>query len=117
MHPKRIAVLEDRARSLRVCLTPSEQTLWRCLRQKPFGIAFKKQVRVGGFIADFLAPRPRVIVEVDGPSHRGRERADERRDRKLRRLGYRVLRLDAELVLRDLPAALARICQTLRESP
>jgi very-short-patch-repair endonuclease len=36
-----------------------------------------------------------------------------RRWRQLRRLGYRVLRLDAELVMRELPAALARVRDAL----
>ncbi|HEY6722925.1 MAG TPA: DUF559 domain-containing protein [Polyangiaceae bacterium] len=34
-----------------------------------------------------------------GGSHRGRVKADARRDRVLARLGYRVLRLPAQLVL------------------
>jgi very-short-patch-repair endonuclease len=37
--------------------------------------------------------------------------ADARRERKLVRLGYRVLRFDAELVVRDLPEAVTRICK------
>jgi very-short-patch-repair endonuclease len=35
--------------------------------------------------------------------------ADARRDRKLVRLGYRVLRLNAELVRRDVQAAVAQV--------
>jgi len=40
-----------------------------------------------------------------------------RRDRKFRRAGYRVLRLPAELVLGDLPGAVARVQQALAEKP
>ncbi len=64
---------------------------------------------VDRFILDFLAPSIKLAVEVDGASHSRRVAADVRRDRVLRRLGYRVLRLDAELVRSNLPAALARI--------
>jgi very-short-patch-repair endonuclease len=46
---------------------------------------------------------------VDGSSHAGRRRADERRDRELARLGWRLIRLPSELVLRRLPLAVARI--------
>jgi len=42
---------------------------------------------------------------VDGGYHSERVRADARRDRALSRAGYRVLRLPAELVMRDLAAA------------
>jgi len=50
-----------------------------------------------------------LVVEVEGGYHARRRSADASRDRKLRRLGYRVIRLDAELVLRDLSAAVALI--------
>ena len=63
----------------------------------------------GRFIADFVAPAARLAVEVDGEYHARRKRADAARDRKLTRLGYRVVRIDAELVLRDLEAAVTLI--------
>ena len=59
------------------------------------------------------APRAKLIV-VDGSAHRVRQSADVRRDRKLARLGYRVLRLEADLVLRHMPLALQRIREVLR---
>jgi very-short-patch-repair endonuclease len=57
----------------------------------------------------------RLVVEVDGASHTLRRGHDARRDRQLARRGYRVLRLAAELVLRELPLALARIREVLGE--
>jgi very-short-patch-repair endonuclease len=66
-------------------------------------------VPVGGFIADFCAPAAKLIVEVDGEWHARRCAADARRDRKLARLGYRVVRVEAKLVLRDVAAAVARV--------
>ena len=45
------------------------------------------------------------VVEVNGGYHRQRATADARRTQVLERLGYRVLRLDAELVSRQLPLA------------
>jgi very-short-patch-repair endonuclease len=64
-------------------------------------------------VADFLAPQARLIVEVDGLCHRRRASADARRDAKLARLGYRVLRLDAALVMQQLPVAVQLIRQAL----
>ena len=58
-------------------------------------------------IADFLAPSVKLIVEVDGGYHAGRLVADARRDEKLRRAGYRVVRVPAELVLRAPDEAVA----------
>ena len=57
----------------------------------------------------------RLIVEVDGGYHARRVSADARRDRKLERGGYRVLRLEAELVMRGIPAAALAVRRALSE--
>jgi very-short-patch-repair endonuclease len=94
--------------------TPSEHLLWRAVRGRRLGVSFRRQVPVGKFIVDFLAPKARLAVEVDGGYHARRVKADARRDEALRRLGYRVLRLEGELVMRNLPGALERIAAALR---
>jgi very-short-patch-repair endonuclease len=94
--------------------SPSEALLWRALSAKKLGVAFRRQVPVGKFIADLLAPEARLIVEVDGGYHSRRRSADARRDDKLRRWGYHVLRVEADLVIRDLPLVLARIAAELQ---
>ncbi len=93
---------------MRFSPTSSEAALWRAISGRKLGVQFRRQVVVGRFIADFAAPSARLIVEVDGGSHRGRARLDARRDRVLARFGWRVLRLDAELVVRDVAEALLR---------
>ena len=100
------------SRSLADTTTP-EARLWRALRSSRLGVAFRRQVPLLGFIADFYAPSARLIVEADGGYHAGRLSADERRDRKLARAGYRVVRLPAELVTRDLPAAVLAVRRAL----
>jgi very-short-patch-repair endonuclease len=70
-------------------------------------------VVLGNAIVDFFAPALRLVVEVDGAHHRLRRTADTRRDRNLRRLGCEVLRIDAQLVLGQLPRALALIREAL----
>jgi very-short-patch-repair endonuclease len=61
------------------------------------------------FIADFFAPAIGLIVEVDGAIHARKRSSDARRDLKLHRAGFRVVRVSAELVLSNLPAAVAQI--------
>jgi very-short-patch-repair endonuclease len=63
----------------------------------------------GRFIADFYAAEVRLVVEVDGGYHARRSDADARRDRALEKLGYRVLRLGDEFVMRDLAAAVEQV--------
>jgi very-short-patch-repair endonuclease len=62
---------------------------------------------------DFVAPKAKLVVEVDGPCHAARARADARRDRALGRLGYRVLRLPAALVRERLAEAVALVAAAL----
>jgi very-short-patch-repair endonuclease len=110
------SLLAARARAMRFAPSPSEELLWRALSGKKLGVAFRRQVPIQRFIADFLAPSARLVVEVDGPYHAQRRSVDRRRDEKLRRWGYRVLRLEADLVLRDLPAAVALVAAELTAS-
>jgi very-short-patch-repair endonuclease len=94
---------------MRSALTPSEARLFQAIRAKKLGVTFRRQVVLGRFIADFVAPAVDLIVEVDGGHHARRSAADARRDRALARMGYRVLRLPAELVESQLGEALARV--------
>ena len=102
-------VLESRARCMRRNPTPSEYVLWQAIRGGRLGVAFRRQVVIGRYIVDFLAPRERLVVEVDGGYHAERVGADHRRQCWLERSGYRVVRVSAEMVLRDTPAAVAII--------
>ncbi len=108
--------LAAHAAQMRAVPTRSEQLLWQRLRGGQLGVAFRRQVCIGGrFIADFVAPKARLVVEVDGAYHAQRHTADARRDRLLGGMGYRVLHLEAELVEHDLGIALAAVRQALAE--
>ncbi len=107
--PRRAQLLACRAKLLRARATESEPLLWEAIRHRRFGLEVRRQVPIGRFVADFLVPEARFVVEVDGAWHAGRAQADACRDRALRRAGYRVLRLEAQLVERDVQAAVERI--------
>jgi imidazole glycerol-phosphate synthase subunit HisF len=112
------AVLTQRAQFLRHNLTENERILWQQLSGKQLGVAFKRQVPIGGkYIADFVAPGAMLIVEVDDRSHELRRTADARRDRKLAQLGYRVLRIPAEVVRRNVEEAVGYIVVALEVVP
>ena len=117
-HPQnsaRSALLEERARVMRAAPTLSEALLRHHLSARRLGVAFRRQVVLGQYIVDFLAPSCRLVVEVDGAYHARRCRAETRRDARLEVLGYRVLHLDVDLVMRELTVALERIRAALRE--
>ncbi len=99
------------ARSMREQPTTSERLLWAQLSGGKLGVWFRRQVVIGTSIVDFLAPARKLVVEVDGAYHGDarRRRSDARRDRRLERAGYRVLRVSAELVLTSLAEAVGLI--------
>jgi very-short-patch-repair endonuclease len=72
-------------------------------------------VLLGSCIVDFYCPAANLVVEVDGAYHAepARKRADARRDRRLVKAGYRVVRVAAELVLADGEAALRLVGEAL----
>jgi very-short-patch-repair endonuclease len=106
----RSALLVSRARRMLHAPTPLEEALWEALRGGALGVAFKRQMPLGKrYIVDFFAPSVGLVVEVDGGVHRGSCAADRRRNETLRRLGYRVVRVQAALVLHDVEAAFAAV--------
>jgi very-short-patch-repair endonuclease len=98
---------------MRASLTHSEQRLWQAIRSRQLGVGFRRQFVIGNFIADFCAPAARLVLEIDGGYHVGRAAADARRDRVIQALGFRVLRIPAERVERELSSVLEQIRQAL----
>ena len=97
------------ARRMRNEPTSSERLLWDQLSGGRLGVSFRRQVVVGASIVDFLAPARRLVVEVDGGYHATRQRSDARRDKRLERAGYRVLRLPAAVVVSNVAEAVRLI--------
>lgn len=102
-------VIALRAQQHRAAPTESERVLWSHIKACQLGVWFRRQVPIGNLIVDFLAPSVGLVVEVDGNCHRTRRHADTRRDVKLARMGYRVLRLESNLVLCRTEAAMDRL--------
>ncbi|HEY5961171.1 MAG TPA: DUF559 domain-containing protein [Polyangiaceae bacterium] len=71
------ALLGERTHFMRHHQSETESMLWRQLSGKKLGVAFRRQVPAGGkYIADFLAPTVRLIVEVDDRTHELKHKAD-----------------------------------------
>jgi very-short-patch-repair endonuclease len=80
-----------RAKAMRAAPTDAERHLWQILRGKRLsGYKFKRQQRIGTFIADFVCFGGRLIIEADGGQHS--QDADGRRDAYLAGQGFRILR-------------------------
>ena len=105
--------LRGYARRMREHPTAAEALLWQCLTEHELGGHFRRQHPLCGYIADFYAKRERLVVEVDGSSHAGREEYDGRRDRRMRGAKIRVVRFTNEVVLRDPDAVVGEISRLL----
>ena len=102
--------LNEREAIMRCTPTTSEEVLFHALRGRRLGVSFRRQVPLlGRFIVDLLAPKVKLVVEIDGLYHGARERLDERRDWALVSAGYHVLRLEVADVMADVEAVVARI--------
>lgn len=108
--------LRGHAAEMRSRHNPAEVELWQLLRAGQQGAWFRRQVvLLSSCIVDFYCPAARVVVEVDGGYHvePARKRADARRDRRLVKAGYRVVRVPADLVLADREAAVRLVGEAL----
>jgi very-short-patch-repair endonuclease len=102
------------ARKLRKRMTEAEMHLWNALRDRGCaGVKFRRQVPLGGFIADFCSLRPKLVIEVDGHIHDRQIEYDMERSRYLEERGFAVMRLSNGKVLRDLPGTLKLIVKAV----
>ena len=84
----------ERARELRQTQTPYEAKLWKLLRNRQLdGTKFRRQVPIGPYFADFACIKEKLIIELDGNSHDGREEHDYERDAFLHNDGWRTIRI------------------------
>ncbi len=92
--------------------------MWQALRNRQLdGEKFVRQEPIGPFIADFVCRRAQVVIEIDGPTHEGREANDARRTGWLVSQGYHVMRFSNEDVLGDLSPVIDAIRSALAEFP
>ena len=81
------------ARKLRKDMTLAEILLWKELKgKKVLGYDFHRQKPIDEYVVDFYCPRLKLILEIDGDSHDGKEESDKIRQEKLESLGLTVLR-------------------------
>ncbi|MBB5986324.1 endonuclease domain-containing protein [Sphingobium lignivorans] len=89
---KRHEITRDRAKTLRSDMTAPERALWSVQRAGQLGVKFQRQVVLAPYVADFAARSLKLVIEIDGETHAGREQADAERTAALEARGFRVLR-------------------------
>ncbi|MBK7578932.1 MAG: DUF559 domain-containing protein [Myxococcales bacterium] len=113
-HPRSSPLIIARAREMRSAMTETEEILWHELSGGRLGVAFRRQVPIGRYVADFAALSVKLVVEVDGGYHSLRGAADARRDRDLARWGFRVLHVGADEVRAEVDRVVDRARRVLQ---
>jgi very-short-patch-repair endonuclease len=103
------------ARRFRQAPTVAEAAAGQIFRDRAvFGLKFRRQQLIAGFIVDFYCPAQRLVLVLDGGVHDDPDRRERDRVRTeaLRQLSIRVLRVPNhdvhEQALRDLLEPFAR---------
>ncbi|HKY80970.1 MAG TPA: endonuclease domain-containing protein [Sphingobium sp.] len=111
----RLADLAGFAREMRCEPTEPEKRLWSKLsRSQLGGHKFRRQSVIGPFIADFLCPQKALIVEVDGDTHR--VGSDKARDEALNAMGYSIIRIANQDVMRNIEGVCVAILGALEQA-
>jgi very-short-patch-repair endonuclease len=111
--------LKELARKLRNNSTKAEIKLWRHLRNKQMmGLDFQRQKPLGNFIADFFCPEVRLVVEIDGYTHRFEDtiNKDKAKNEYFRSQSIEVIRFTDDEVFNDIQTVIKTIKQNIEQS-
>ena len=99
------------ARKLRRSMGPPEVLLWSQIRGSKLGFKVRRQHPIGPYVADFFVRAANLVIEIDGLPHDFGDRParDAVRDKYLADRGYRILRIVAGDVMKNLEGALQYI--------
>ena len=75
--------LKQLARNLRNNSSISEIRFWNQVKGKQMkGYQFLRQKPIGNYIVDFFCSKLHLVIEIDGESHLGQEKADMKKQPK-----------------------------------
>ncbi len=107
---KRTVFAQKLARRLRKQPTDAERRLWYFLHKKQLdGLRFKRQEAIGNYVADFVCPALKLVIEVDGGQHGIAVERDAARTAWLEAQGYSVIRFWNNEVMDNIEGVLTEI--------
>lgn len=85
-------------------MTPGEKKLWYHVLQqsKMMNYRFLRQRAIDNYIADFFCKELKLLIEVDGLHHNLQTEEDDKRDARLKELGYETFRVSHYMVMTDI---------------
>jgi very-short-patch-repair endonuclease len=106
-------------KELRNKLTPAEAFFWNHLKNRQLeGRKFRRQHSIEKFIVDFYCYEEQLIIELDGEVHNEPKQMayDDRRTKRLEKLGNRVLRFENKMVFDNLDSVVQEIKENFKIS-
>ncbi len=97
-------IKKELSRDLRKDSTDAENEFWEMVRGKRmFGLKFRRQQIIKGFIVDFYCVKIGLCVEIDGDIHNTQEQItyDRLRDEVISQIGLKILRIRNEDIFND----------------
>ena len=64
------------------------------LTKRKSGYQFNRQKIIFHYIVDYFCAKIKLVIEIDGTGHLGKEEYDKNRERKLNQLGLKVIRYE-----------------------
>ncbi len=111
--------LKGKARYLRNHMTKAEICLWKLVlsNKEMLGYNFSRQRPVLNYIVDFMCKELMLIIEIDGYTHTFEDifLKDEKKQKDLERIGFRVLRYRDEDVLKNIHSVITDIENTIND--
>ena len=103
------------SRVLRKNQTSPESILWYNLRNRELqGLKFRRQYKIGSYIADFCCLSKKLVIELDGGHHAEKINTikDKEKQKYIENQGYKVLRFWNNEINDNLDGVLEKILET-----
>ena len=108
--------LKQRSRDLRNNSTLSEVLFWNQIKgRKIKGYQFMRQKPILNYIVDFYCSKLKLVVEIDGDSHIGKEAKDVYRQSKIEALGIKFLRFSDPDVKKNINGVILDLLNKINE--
>jgi len=98
------------ARDFRKSPTNSERIMWEILRRNNFfGLGFRRQHIIEGFIVDFYCHELKLIIEIDGGVHKSKLKQDLERQKIIENKNIKFFRMASSEVENNLDGVLYKL--------
>ena len=102
------------ARQLRKNQTSAEEKVWGYLRDRRlFGLKFRRQHVIEGFVVYFYCLERKLAIEIDGKIHLKQRDYDEARQREIEAKGVTFVRVKNEEIKNNLVVLIKRLKEVL----